>query len=77
MTIYIDIIILENLIMNYIILYATGLISKNKIYYFRILCASLIGAIYSVTQYISKLQVYSNWMLRIILSIVKKNPWAR
>ncbi len=70
MTIYIDIIILENLIMNYIILYATGLISKNKIYYFRILCASLIGAIYSVTQYISKLQVYSNWMLRIILSIV-------
>ena len=62
MTIYIDIIILENLIMNYIILYATGLISKNKIYYFRILCASLIGAIYSVTQYISKLQVYSNWM---------------
>lgn len=70
MTIYIDIIILENLIMNYIILYATGLISKNKIYHFRILCASLIGAIYSVTQYISKLQVYSNWMLRIILSIV-------
>ena len=31
MTIYIDIIIVENLIMNYIILYAAGLISKSKI----------------------------------------------
>lgn len=70
MTIYIDIIILENLIMNYIILYATGLISKNRIYYFRIFCASFIGAIYSVIQYISKLQIYSNLFFKIILSII-------
>lgn len=70
MIIYIDIIILENLIMNYIIIYATGLISKNKIYYFRIFCASLMGSIYSVIQYISKLQIYSNLLLKIILSII-------
>jgi len=70
MTIYIDIIILENLIMNYIILYATGLISKNKIYYFRILCSSFVGAIYSITQYISNLRIYSNWIVKIILSII-------
>ena len=36
MTIYIDIIIVENLIMNYIILYATAVISKDKISYTRI-----------------------------------------
>lgn len=70
MTIYIDIIILENLIMNYIILYATGLISKNRIYYFRILCASLIGAIYSVAQYVSDLQIYSNLIMKVSLSII-------
>lgn len=70
MTIYIDIIIVENLIMNYIILYATGLISKNKIYYFRIFLASLIGAIYAVTQYVSKLYIYSNIIVKIILSII-------
>lgn len=70
MTIYIDIIILENLIMNYIILYATGLISKNKIYSFKIMLASLIGSIYSVIQYISQLNIYSNIVFKITLSII-------
>lgn len=70
MTIYIDIIIVENLIMNYIILYATGLISKNKIYYIRIFFASLIGAIYAISQYISKLNIYSNIIIKMILSII-------
>ena len=31
MTVYLDIIFIENLIINYIILYATGIISKSKI----------------------------------------------
>lgn len=70
MTIYIDIIIVENLIMNYIILYATGLISKNKISYLRIFLASLIGSIYAATQYISKLNIYSNFIIKTILSII-------
>lgn len=70
MTIYVDIIIIENLIMNYIILYATGLISKSKIYYLRILFASLIGAIYAITEYISKLNIYSNSVIKLILSII-------
>ena len=70
MTIYIDIIIVENLVMNYTILYATGLISKNKISHLRIIFASIIGAIYAVTEYISKLNIYSNILLKIILSIV-------
>lgn len=70
MTIYIDIIIVENLIMNYIILYATGLILKSKILHLRIFLASAIGAIYAITEYISKLSIYSNILVKIILSIV-------
>lgn len=70
MTIYIDIIIVENLIMNYIILYATGLISKCKINYIRILISSLIGAIYATAQYVSKLNIYSNFIIKIALSII-------
>ncbi len=70
MTIYIDIIIVENLIMNYIILYATGLISKNRIYYLRIFFASLIGAIYTVSQYVSNLAIYSNTIIKLSLSII-------
>ena len=70
MTIYIDIIIVENLIMNYIILYATGIISKDKISYTRIFFASLIGAVYAVTEYILKLNIYSNILIKIVLSII-------
>ena len=70
MTIYIDIIIVENLIMNYIILYATGIISKSKISHLHIFFASLIGAIYAVSEYIMKLNIYSNFVVKIILSVI-------
>ncbi len=70
MTIYVDIIIIENLIMNFIILYATGLILKNKISFWKLLLASLIGAIYSALQYMYNTKILSNIIIKIILSIV-------
>ncbi len=70
MTIYIDIVFLENIIMNFIIILASGLIIKTKINHLRILLASLIGAIYTVVAYISKIEIYSNIILKFILSIV-------
>ena len=70
MTIYIDVIIVEYLIMNYIILYATGTISKVKISYLRIFCSSLIGAIYAITEYTFKLNIYSNIIIKTILSVI-------
>ena len=69
-TIYIDIVILENLVMNFIILLATGIILKEKIKPTRLILASLLGAIYSVLSYISLLEIYSNFILKIILSIL-------
>lgn len=69
-TIYIDIIILENLIMNYIILYATGTILKIKMSYLKIFAASLIGAIYASIEYIINLNLYSNIFIKIILSLI-------
>ena len=70
MTIYVDIIIIENLIMNFIILYATGLILKNKISFWKLLLASLIGAIYSALQYMYNTKILSIIIIKIILSIV-------
>ena len=70
MTIYIDVVLIENLIMNFIILLATGLILKEKIKTIRLLLASLLGAIYSVISYMSILEIYSSIILKIILSIV-------
>lgn len=70
MTIYIDVVLIENLIMNFIILLATGLILKEKIKVVRLLASSLIGAIYSVVSYMSILEIYTSMILKIILSIV-------
>lgn len=70
MTIYIDIVFFENLIMNTIILIATGIILKQKLKWIRILIAGTLGAIYSIITYISSLQIYSNIILKIILSII-------
>lgn len=70
MTIYVDIIIVENLIMNLIILYATGLILKIKVSFFRLLLASLIGAIYAALQYISNMKILSNITIKTFLSII-------
>lgn len=70
MTIYIDVVLIENLIMNFIILLATGLVLKEKIKNIRLLLASLLGAIYSVVSYLSILEIYASIVLKIILSIV-------
>ena len=70
MTIYIDVVFFENLIMNTIILIATGIILKQKIKWLRIILAGTLGAIYSIMTYISALQIYSNLVLKIILSII-------
>ncbi len=70
MTIYIDVVLIENLIMNSIILLATGLILKEKIKIIKVLLASLLGASYSLVSYMSILEIYSSMFLKIILSIV-------
>lgn len=70
MTIYVDVVLIENLIMNYIILFATDIILKNKSKFWRLLLASLIGAIYTVISYISNLKIYSSMILKMILSII-------
>ena len=70
MTIYVDVVLMENLIMNYIILLATGLVLKLKIKHIRLLFGSLLGAIYSIVTYTGILKIYSNFILKIILSII-------
>lgn len=70
MTIYIDVVLIENIIMNYIILYATAIISKKSPKAIRLGIASLVGAIYAVIAYMSILEVYSSLLLKILLSII-------
>lgn len=70
MTIYLDVIFLENLFMNFIILYACEIILKCKIRIIRTLLSSIIGSIYAVMYYTSYLKIYSNIFLKLILSFV-------
>lgn len=69
MTVYIDIIFIENIVINHIILYATGIVSKSKINQKRMIISSLIGAVYSVIYYILKINIYSNMIVKLMLSI--------
>ena len=70
MTFYVDIIFVENIIMNYIILFATGLIIKKDIKHLKLFISSTIGATYAIMSYISGLEIYTNQITKFLLSIV-------
>ena len=70
MTIYIDIVLIENLIINYIILFTTAVGLKIKVNHIRLILASLLGAGYSIIAYMGIIKVYSSIILKIILSVL-------
>ena len=69
MTIYLDVILLENLCMNYIILFATGMVNKLNLKQIRILLSSLLGAIYAVVSFLDILPIYLSLVVKILISI--------
>lgn len=69
MTIYLDLILLENIIMNYIIILATGMICKVNIKHRKIFLSSLLGAIYAIISYIVNIQIYTSHIIKILVSI--------
>lgn len=74
MTIYVDIVLFENIILNYIILLSTAIISKAKISTSRILLSSLIGGVFSILNYIvninSILEIFLKFAISIILILI-------
>lgn len=70
MTVYLDIIFLENIFMNYIILFATGYIMKQKFKPIRIILSSCLGSLYAILGYMQNIMIFSNIIVKIILSIV-------
>ena len=70
MTVYIDVVFLENLILNVIILYATSLIAKMNLKIIRTLISASIGSIYAIMYYIFQIGLYSNIIFKFILSVI-------
>lgn len=69
MTFYIDVILLENIIMNYIIILATGMICRVNIKQIRAFLASLLGAVYAILIYVLDLKIYTSQITKILISI--------
>lgn len=70
MTIYLDIVFIENILMNYIILFATGFIQKIQMKQIRLIISSTLGGIYAIVTYLNIIPIYSNFFMKILLSIV-------
>ena len=70
MTIYLDIIFLENTLMNYIILYATGFVQKRKMKNFKLILSSALGALYAIVSYTNIIPIYSAPFMKILLSVI-------
>lgn len=70
MTIYLDIVFLENVLMNYLILYATGFIQKRKMRSIRLIVASIFGAVYAIIAYLKIIPIYSELVMKVILSMI-------
>lgn len=75
MTIYLDVIFVENMFMNYIILFTTGFIvygfsSHLRFYKLRLFISSLIGAIYAVLSYTKFSNVCCTFTAKILVSFL-------
>ena len=58
MTVYLDVVLIENLCMNYIILFATAYILKIKVNHIRIILSALLGGIYAILAYMEIKTIY-------------------
>ena len=70
MTIYLDIIFLENLCMNYIILFATAIILKNRPKHLRIIISSILGSIYAIMSIFEIFEIYKGIGFKILISVL-------
>jgi len=70
MKIYLDIVLIESFIMNYIIICSTAIISKSKMNFFKIGLASFVAGLYSILNYICDLGNVKNFIIKILISIM-------
>ena len=67
MTIYLDVVFFENIILNYIIILSTAIISKSQIKIHRIILSSCFGGILAILGYIVEMGLFISVSLKIII----------
>ena len=69
MTIYLDVVFIENICMNSIILFATGLVTKTKCKLIRTVISGTLGSLYVIARFVSNNAIYSNIFMQVALAI--------
>lgn len=70
MEVYLDILIIENIIMNYIILWVTAKFSRESTTYIRLLVSACVGAAYAALVFFPSLEVLYSIVFKILFSFV-------
>lgn len=70
MTIYLDIVFLENILMNYMILYATGFVQKKDMKSMRLIMSATLGAAYAIITYLNLIPIYTSFFMKVLLSVI-------
>ena len=71
MTIYLDIVFLENFLPNFIIIFSTSLITKSKTTLFKMVITSAFGSLFSISEYIYfGIKENEKFIFKFVLSIV-------
>ncbi len=67
---YIEFIILQEFVIDFMLLYITGSLFYKKINLKRILFSSLVGVIYSLSVYLADREFLSNYIVRFLVSVL-------
>lgn len=68
--VYADVILLENLIMNYLILWSTARLTRYSYSKVKLLIASVLGAVYAVLSYLPEYSYLFSFFMKILFSIL-------
>lgn len=68
--VYADIVLIENLIMNYLILWSTARLARHSYSKGKLFIASLLGAIYAVFSYIPEFNYLFSFFMKVVFSVL-------
>ncbi len=68
--VYVDVILLENLIMNYLILWSTARLTRYNYSKVNLVIASLLGAVYAVLSYFPGYNYLFSFFMKVLFSIL-------
>lgn len=70
MYVYVEYLLIENIIINFIILYVTEKITRTKTSKLRLFIASLVGSLYTLIVFFPNLQFMGRFLIKISVSIL-------